>query len=759
MDHLPKASLAFQHIEVPYIFDEACPYVYDNAGIGAWATFPERCGWSVREMAADDFDFTRQHRNTLGHAASMLQAWLYFGMIQLVTGLPATTQDYIRLNHRGQLVVTTQKLPEHLERYTQGLRSVSEKGRPGIIAGMDKTLKMWQLCFSSCAGKNSPLPAEVVLSMMILFKTLIYAKLSVFPDSGEPAEAWYGTTREFMDRRLQDIGCCSMDVYRLNQRLSSLAQYYISSLDLRKESRSHEKCSHTQCVALQIDEKTYKARHTSKGCTCAMEVVGQPELRASVKRDSIPTITFSNTSGLRMQDLNTQLGKPHCPYVAISHLWADGLGNPHQNAMPRCQLALLQERVNAVYTSTEGGGSLQGMESLNVPFWIDTLCVPAQECEEKKPAIASMALIYKEATIVLVIDRELESIGSDGTVLEISVRIAMSSWWTRLWTLQEGAFAKELQFQLRGGAVSRQSLLRRDRGSEVDAGTHHWNVDQAIIEEALGMISDISGLVKSIDTDQGRYLLQSLSWRFASYPADETICISILLKGGKEVEEIQKMPPSIRLKEFIKSQRFFPSVLLFVGRDTIGSLEEEGYRWAPKSLIGRYSNMTEYILKDPRNLRHRPWVADTRVADTAYADHNGLHVEYPGMTLDVNGTVQADPAIPRILNFLNQDDDGWYDALLAVAPESKISWASLSPLLRPALIVPRPLTMAADDRALKGILVDIYKEQDGELFCHRRCEVRVRIHSFRLSVEAAAQFVTNRARARNRDISQKWCVG
>ena len=74
MDHLPRASPAFHHIEVPYLFDEACPYVYDNAGIGAWATFPERYGWSMSEMAADNFDFTRQNRNTLKHAASMLQA-------------------------------------------------------------------------------------------------------------------------------------------------------------------------------------------------------------------------------------------------------------------------------------------------------------------------------------------------------------------------------------------------------------------------------------------------------------------------------------------------------------------------------------------------------------------------------------------------------------------------------------------------------------------------------------------------------------
>ena len=63
-------------------------------------------------------------------------------MIQLITALPVATKDYVRLNHGGQRVVTTGKLPAHLERCRQGLRSVSEKGRPGVITGMDRMLKM-----------------------------------------------------------------------------------------------------------------------------------------------------------------------------------------------------------------------------------------------------------------------------------------------------------------------------------------------------------------------------------------------------------------------------------------------------------------------------------------------------------------------------------------------------------------------------------------------------------------------------------------
>lgn len=119
-----------------------------------------------------------------------------------------------------------------------------------------------------------------------------------------------------------------------------------------------------------------------------------------------------------------------------------------------------------------------------------------------------MILIYKEARKVLIINKNLETIEFNVTTLEISIRIAMSSWWTRLWTLQKGTFAKELQFQLREEAISRQSLLSQSHKSDVDADTQHWSIVKAIFEEVLRSISAVSCLTKDIDADQSRYLLQ-----------------------------------------------------------------------------------------------------------------------------------------------------------------------------------------------------------------------------------------------------------
>lgn len=142
MNHLLTTSLAFRHIQIFYVFDENCFYIYDNANIETWIKFSERCEWSVLNMTADNFDYTCQNRNTFAQATSMLQAWLYFEMIQLITTLLLVTKDYIRVNHHDQRIVITEKLLEHLEKYKQVMSSVSEKDRSRIIEEMNKMLKL-----------------------------------------------------------------------------------------------------------------------------------------------------------------------------------------------------------------------------------------------------------------------------------------------------------------------------------------------------------------------------------------------------------------------------------------------------------------------------------------------------------------------------------------------------------------------------------------------------------------------------------------
>src|SRR5579862_6073519 len=129
-------------------------------------------------------------------------------------------------------------------------------------------------------------------------------------------------------------------------------------------------------------------------------------------------------------------------------LGTDGLGNVTHNALPTCQLTHLQNLANELHAPEIG-------DHTTVPFWIDTLCVPANliHREYRKLAITKMAQIFGSASKVLVLDSDLLQISRDSPPLELYMRVKLSRWIGRLWTLQEGLMAKHTFFQFRDGAV------------------------------------------------------------------------------------------------------------------------------------------------------------------------------------------------------------------------------------------------------------------------------------------------------------------
>ena len=58
-------------------------------------------------------------------------------------------------------------------------------------------------------------------------------------------------------------------------------------------------------------------------------------------------------------------------FVAISHVLADGIGNPLENALHECQISRLQILVNKLYPAKYWA----------IPLWIDILCIPVNDPE------------------------------------------------------------------------------------------------------------------------------------------------------------------------------------------------------------------------------------------------------------------------------------------------------------------------------------------------------------------------------------------
>ncbi|KAK3632770.1 hypothetical protein LTR56_007125 [Elasticomyces elasticus] len=146
-------------------------------------------------------------------------------------------------------------------------------------------------------------------------------------------------------------------------------------------------------------------------------------------------------------------------FVAISHLWADGLGNTEAHAVPNCQL----ERIIGYATSikptsrewAERGTSYQVQppkksrftkESAQILLWLDVYCVPLprdrRAAKLKSQAMEQMPLVYSRSSAVLVLDKELEVNDAD-IWKDLHLWLRISAYYRRFWTLPEAALAAQ----------------------------------------------------------------------------------------------------------------------------------------------------------------------------------------------------------------------------------------------------------------------------------------------------------------------------
>jgi hypothetical protein len=129
------------------------------------------------------------------------------------------------------------------------------------------------------------------------------------------------------------------------ERFTFNVVYYLASVRRKPSVTSHKDCEREDhCVANNTDPKTYQCRHTNAGCSCQYISVSIEEVKAIIRDGEIPLISFTETPSGVIQHKVIR-AKYSTKYTAISHLWSDGLGNPRQNSLPKCQIINLIEQI------------------------------------------------------------------------------------------------------------------------------------------------------------------------------------------------------------------------------------------------------------------------------------------------------------------------------------------------------------------------------------------------------------------------------
>ena len=484
-------------MEVPLYSEMA----YD---FGTFDGFPARCG------LIDNGRLLLEGLSSQ-ECAAFLQSWLYFGLLAVfyrrrfeIDSLACASQDHS--THRVVCIEPVLKGWTRKLKRKYSLLSGAEK-----ITAFEKLSRSLEIAaknideFEHCSALADQPFSAVVLSVRVLIATMI---LSWIKDVGEITKyRRYGTltlddmgdSSTTLPHKLYDIvpapagpcseristkllefemrqkGWCPHQIYQICSSFDYATVYSHSLLNRKVQGQMndmHQACDRQKCRGNHSDNMK-ATQHISSQCSCGLIGIVEHELLTIVRKGDIPLVSIHEAPHGCLE-LRLQPATVSSQYIAISHVWSHGLGNPTANALPQCQLTMLMRYLTRLpHLRKSWGAHLNygrieideaGADRIIFPetrkssplFWMDTFCIPLSEHQdEKTQAIEKMAAIYSRAAQTLVLDRELQGLSIGASQLgELLISLSWCSWMTRAWTLQEGSLSPMCYFQFADGALT-----------------------------------------------------------------------------------------------------------------------------------------------------------------------------------------------------------------------------------------------------------------------------------------------------------------
>ena len=224
---------------------------------------------------------------------------------------------------------------------------------------------------------------------------------------------------------------CPHDAARFDHQVRDVGVlWYYASLEPPQVLKNHSQCSPEECLGMQTEKEHYPIAHWRDDCTCVMMDEHAESVNAILESGSLPLVDHAWKDDKSVVEILVVPEEQKPDFVAISHVWSDGLGNPKDSVLNTCVFTSICKIVDQLPKSPS---------QLTTPFWIETICLPLRPEAIKKIAFKKLRDPYDRAQHVLVIDSYLRTTQSRGlSPLEIFARVSCTSWTQRLWTFQEG---------------------------------------------------------------------------------------------------------------------------------------------------------------------------------------------------------------------------------------------------------------------------------------------------------------------------------
>ena len=638
MDHLPlPRNPQGPDVFVPYL----CQEQYD--GNGPLLEYPARVGWTVdyTQKGVNIFRTSDGEPSGLTDIAAFLQTWLYFGLLHEAVGIDYQNFNFLDLSNMSKgRRLTSENLEQLIGPWSEDLCSHESLDNLEDLemkwCHVEQSIREVRRIVSHISPRNPEfLAPTTTLAIAVLAEYLWQALQDIrlvepfrthMIDRSLPFQPWrlavktgkFDPGKPILEA-MREIGWCQSDLARLNGTVEYVGVlYYMSQLEPPRKDYDHSNCTAQTCLAAQINPLHYTLMHTHETCRCALLYADQRQLRSMLDDRCLPLVELRFDRPDQESHIHLRAAIPDEPFIALSHVWADGLGNPLDNALHLCSLQMLSKLTASL---SEDGSPL--------PLWIDTLCVPVKPLHYRELAIRRMREPYQRAAAVLVLDPYLRAISrADVDEMEIFARILCCGWLQRLWTLQESRLARRAVFQLRETTVDLKTLFANTSFRRIPSkALRSVQLDLIFSYEAscfTDKIPDYNGDILSTR--------RNIKTRSVSVRSDEVLCLSCLM--NIDLEPILAAPEDDRMAVFWTLQQLVPTGLVFSYASA--KLQHPGLHWAPETFLGIIpgSQRSEEDLWYGSNYRSKQL--------TARPTPNGLLAGLPGVLLPLGLNTLAD---------------------------------------------------------------------------------------------------------------------
>lgn len=587
---------------------------------------------------------------TITDLESFFQSWLFFGLLQEMLGDHFNHDEFVR-STPSRAVISTESLPTRLRQWIidpeVGQTRIAHVRHCLIVA--HRALMATPDAFNMKVKLGIAATAEVIATSLI-----IVAKFRSI-DIG-PLQA-LGCWGDFDDPRLRVAEmqrrhgwCPGQASLTLGKFYALQSKVYLSKLNKTYAGQNHDQCTFEACHTWTIDISKYNSEHRHAG-TCEYVASNQEEVIKVLKNGHNALLDLLLDKESNKVFLKIVPGHKHGAYVAISHVWADGLGNPKENSLPQCQLTRLYDLLTQFCTTKS-----LSQDQKRPYLWIDTLCCPV-DTAGKMLALAKMPEVYRQASHVLALDSSLVEIScKDFEPIEVMSRVFSSGWMFRLWTLNEANLASNLWIQFQDGVLE-LSQISRNMAVMTEPETYHFT----------GELKSEYGKLRIESSEQPRsqlwFLTEALRYRSVCKVSDEPVCLAALLKIKADVivgeERLQSSSShedrwkvrDIRMarlwKASIEGQPKIPKRIIY----HIGNrLTTTGLRWAPSTLLG-ISDSSPFFCESEADLA-RPSKAGLILSSAAF----GIKAVHR-----VDGMLsRPSTAASSMLDLVKYDESHWF---------------------------------------------------------------------------------------------------